>query len=343
MKTTKVLFFDAVIEGGSMYFFDNLSQCVCSVSLSTYALNIIAEYRGQKCKKIYKIFMLGHKLYLLGSKYGEVLIYDKRAKEFYIKGIGREVTCGLKYELYKDCIFCFPNDISVNIYYFDLKTEEISFQNIFSEFTEKCTLSTRISRYKNMLCCCIKDEKFYVRYDLDKTRIENKIYVDHVNTISVVRECGKQTWIVDNNLLTLVCFENEKKLKTIALEDMVSNIVDLKDVLCVLFRNHPLVMFIDKKLFTIKKILLPIRCNDIVRTKDSNFASCIEDEFYFYILPWGYSEMLKVSKRDYICKKVVFIDINESLKKINLLKKHEVIKESSVFNFQDYIMRILDL
>lgn len=332
-----MLFADAVIKDKNMYFFDNLSQCMCEISLFNYNLRVMAEYKEKKNIKIYKIFLVGHKFYLLGSNYGEVLIYDEEKNIFYMVGESREVSSDIKYVLYNNFIFFLPNDISRKLCIFDVNSEQFSYQKSLAEIIGKNGICTRISIYGNVMYCSIKGELFYIKYDLDKMEIISKVYSNDVKDISAINVNDEQIWIADNISSELVCFYN-KKIRRIFVEHTISKIIELNDTICVLFRYHNSILFIDKISLEMKTVMFQMKKNEYKRDKGgSNFSDCIEDMFFYYILPWKKLEVLKISKKDYTYETVCFYDNNESMRINNLLEKRDFFEETDVFSLCNYL------
>lgn len=333
----KALFHDAVIENNQMYFYDNLINCICKVSLQDYSLKIISENEKQGNFIIYKIFHVKRKFYLFDLFSADITIFNEQAEKFYmVHGIKKFYKDGVSHFLYKNKIYCLPMDISEKIIVFDIDSEQLTEESSIAEMIDDIGICYKATTYKDNVYRVLKGSSLCLKYDLIRKKVNIKKY-ENLNLYMILQE-KERVWIVDNEKLELCCVEN--RLTKFKLNYPVSNIVKLETVICVLFRFHNSVLFIDRKNLRMNSIILPLqKCEYERSVGGSNFHTCIEDQEFYYLLPWKSNGVIKISKDKLVASYVFFRcgDYKDFIKK-KLFDNQVLLKESEMFNVKDLLV-----
>ena len=139
-------FEDAIIEGGYIYFYDNLLQALCRADLKEYNLEILAEYNDFEGVEINRIYSVGNCFFLVDIYSVFILQFDRNRKCYtryqYRSEDGHEKRRYSSF-LWKNEICFLPVDSKIAVVCFDI---------VLRKFFTTDSISQLLRSKKDMPC-----------------------------------------------------------------------------------------------------------------------------------------------------------------------------------------------
>lgn len=318
MKEINLMFGDAYIDDGWMWFFDNKLQSFCRMELDTGLVNIVSSYRREASEDLfrsYRIFFYGHCFYITTYWNSDILKYDPEAHTF--TRFTNKITSTefpLNFyefqELMGDRIWLFPSYGVNSVYCFLPETESFieigRLNDCLSEHVDPKELAVIYAGCDgDALWTAVYHTDLYLKYDLNRSEIvryrtERPDF--HLNSVCFD---GANMWLTQTDSSDIICVEETGQTTVLTTnleskEKAYTRIVNLEQFVIALPRLGNCAALIKKETMEITEIdLRPLKLPaDEDRLDYAKVVMCRETGNEIYLFPWGLTRIIGICKED---------------------------------------------